>query len=72
MSMRISVPLPYAAEPLSQVATVVAMERAGLDAVWVAETWGYDAPSLMGYLASVTNRIEIGAGSCRCTRGPRP
>lgn len=60
--MRISIPLSYAAEPLDQVPMVVEMERAGLDAVWVAETWGYDAPSLMGYLASVTRRIEIGGG----------
>ena len=60
--MRISVPLSYAVEPLEQVPTIVEMERAGLDAVWVAETWGYDAASLMGYLAAVTSRIEIGAG----------
>ena len=60
--MRISVPLSYAVEPLEQVPMIVEMERAGLDAVWVAETWGYDAASLMGYLAAVTNRIEIGAG----------
>lgn len=60
--MRISVPLSYAVEPLQQVPLVVEMERAGLDAVWVAEAWGYDAASLMGYLAAVTRRIEIGAG----------
>lgn len=60
--MRISVPLSYAAEPLSQVPMVVEMERAGLDAVWVAETWGYDAPSFMGYLAARTDSIAIGAG----------
>jgi alkanesulfonate monooxygenase SsuD/methylene tetrahydromethanopterin reductase-like flavin-dependent oxidoreductase (luciferase family) len=60
--VRISVPLSYAVEPLEQVPMIVEMERAGLDAVWVAETWGYDAASLMGYLAAVTSRIEIGAG----------
>ena len=60
--MRISVPLSYAVEPLSQVDAVVEMERAGLDAVWVAETWGYDAPSFMGYLAARTSRLQIGAG----------
>ena len=60
--MRISVPLSYAIEPLAQVRMVVEMEQAGLDAVWVAETWGYDAPSFMGYLAARTSRIEIGAG----------
>ncbi len=60
--MRISVPLSYALEPLTQVDAVVEMERAGLDAVWVAETWGYDAPSFMGYLAARTTTLEIGAG----------
>lgn len=60
--MRISVPLSYAVEPLAQVDAVVEMERAGLDAVWVAETWGYDAPSFMGYLAARTSRLQIGAG----------
>jgi F420-dependent oxidoreductase-like protein len=29
--------------------------------VWVAEAYGYDAPSLMGYLAAKTERVEIGA-----------
>jgi F420-dependent oxidoreductase-like protein len=60
--MRISVPLSYAVEPLSQVPLVVEMEQAGLDAVWVAETWGYDAPTFMGYLAASTRSIAIGAG----------
>ena len=60
--MRISVPLSYAVEPLTLVPTVVEMERAGLDAVWVAETWGYDSPSFMGYLAAMTSRLAIGAG----------
>ncbi len=55
-------PLSYAAEPLGQVETAVACERAGLDAVWVAEAWGYDAPSVMGFLAARTTRLQIGAG----------
>ena len=29
--------------------------------MWVAEAYGYDAPSLMGYLAAKTERVEIGA-----------
>ena len=60
--MRISVQLSYATEPLGQVDAVVAMEREGLDAVWLAETWGYDVPSFMGYLAARTERVAIGAG----------
>jgi F420-dependent oxidoreductase-like protein len=40
---------------------VVAMEHAGLDLVWVAEAYGFDSPSLMGYLAALTSTVEIGA-----------
>jgi len=40
---------------------VVEMEKAGLDLVWVAEAYGFDSPSLMGYLAALTNKVEIGA-----------
>jgi F420-dependent oxidoreductase-like protein len=38
------------------------MEKAGLDLVWVAEAYSFDAPSLMGYLAALTERVEIGSG----------
>ena len=37
------------------------MEKAGLDLVWVAEAYGFDGPSLMGYLAALTKKVEIGA-----------
>jgi F420-dependent oxidoreductase-like protein len=40
---------------------VAEMEKAGLDLVWVAEAYGFDSPSLMGYLAALTDRVEIGA-----------
>jgi F420-dependent oxidoreductase-like protein len=39
----------------------VALEKAGLDTVWVAEAYGFDGVSLMGYLAAVTETVEIGA-----------
>jgi F420-dependent oxidoreductase-like protein len=39
----------------------VALEQAGLDTVWVAEAYGFDGVSLMGYLAAVTETVEIGA-----------
>jgi alkanesulfonate monooxygenase SsuD/methylene tetrahydromethanopterin reductase-like flavin-dependent oxidoreductase (luciferase family) len=38
------------------------LERAGLDQVWVAEAYGFDAISQVGYLAAVTERVEIGTG----------
>ena len=30
--------------------------------VWVAEAYGYDSPTLMGYLAAKTERLQIAAG----------
>lgn len=40
----------------------IQLESAGLDVVWVAEAYGFDAPSHMGYLAAVTSSMEIGSG----------
>jgi F420-dependent oxidoreductase-like protein len=59
--MKISVPLMYDGNPRAAADQVVALERAGLDGVWVAEAYGYDAPTLMGYLAARTERLEIGS-----------
>src|SRR2546430_6413402 len=40
----------------------VEAERLGLDVCWVAEAWGSDAPSVLGYLAARTERILLGSG----------
>ncbi len=40
---------------------VAGLEKAGLDTIWVAEPYGFDAPTLMGYLAAKTETVEIGA-----------
>lgn len=59
--MRLSMPLSYAGGFTESVDMVVEMEKAGLDVVWVAEAYGFDAPSHMGYLAARTTRVQIGA-----------
>lgn len=41
---------------------VVEAEKLGLDICWVAEAWGSDAPSPLGYLAARTDRILLGSG----------
>ena len=41
---------------------VVELEKVGLDMVWVAEAYSYDAISQIGYLAAVTNKLQIGTG----------
>jgi F420-dependent oxidoreductase-like protein len=44
------------------VAYVQEAERLGLDVCWVAEAWGADAPSPLGYLAATTSRVLLGSG----------
>jgi F420-dependent oxidoreductase-like protein len=41
---------------------VLEAEKLGLDVCWVAEAWGSDAPSALGYLAARTDRIRLGSG----------
>jgi F420-dependent oxidoreductase-like protein len=59
--MKLSTMLMYAGNPREAADQVVSWERAGLDTVWVAEAYGFDSPTLMGYLAARTETIEIGA-----------
>jgi len=59
--MKLSMPLSYAGGFKESAAQVAELEAAGLDMVWVAEAYGFDGVSLMGYLAAVTERVEIGA-----------
>ena len=50
-------------EPFSVLAARVAeLERAGLDVVLVAEAYSFDAISRVGYLAAMTERVQIGTG----------
>jgi F420-dependent oxidoreductase-like protein len=37
-------------------------EKLGLDVCWVAEAWGSEAPSALGYLAARTSRMLLGSG----------
>lgn len=60
--MLLSTQLQYGDDPVRNAEAVVAMEHAGLDVVWVAEAYSFDAVSLMGYLAARTERVQIGAG----------
>ena len=59
--MKLSTPLMYAGNPREAADQVAALEKAGLDTVWVAEAYGFDSPTLMGYLAAKTETIEIGS-----------
>jgi F420-dependent oxidoreductase-like protein len=59
--MRLSTMLDYSRGIKGSLDAVVDLERAGLDIVWVAEAYGYDGVSQMGYLAARTERMEIGS-----------
>jgi F420-dependent oxidoreductase-like protein len=37
-------------------------EKLGMDICWVAEAWGSEAPSVLGYLAARTERMLLGSG----------
>ncbi|MFE6837325.1 LLM class F420-dependent oxidoreductase [Streptomyces sp. NPDC057705] len=59
--MELSMLLDYAGDPRRAADEAAALESAGLDAVWVAEAWGFDSPTIMGYLAARTERLKIGS-----------
>ncbi|MFD9570018.1 LLM class F420-dependent oxidoreductase [Streptomyces sp. NPDC059982] len=59
--MELSMMLDYAGDPRAAADGAAALEAAGLDAVWVAEAWGFDSPTIMGYLAARTERMKIGS-----------
>jgi len=60
--MRIGMQLQYSGGFKESARQVSELEKAGLDIVWVAEAYGFDAPSFMGYLAATTERVHIAAG----------
>ena len=60
--MKLSMSLSYAGGFKEAAKQVVDLEKAGLDIVWVAEAYTFDAISQMGYLAAITERVEIASG----------
>jgi F420-dependent oxidoreductase-like protein len=59
--MKLSTQLMYSGNPRDAADQVVALEKAGLDTIWVPEAYGFDSPTLMGYLAAKTETVEIGS-----------
>jgi F420-dependent oxidoreductase-like protein len=60
--MRISGRLGYGDGFVKGVDRVVKLEEVGLDVVWVAEAYGNDAATRLGYLAARTKRVELASG----------
>ncbi|MGD9998549.1 MAG: LLM class F420-dependent oxidoreductase [Ilumatobacteraceae bacterium] len=60
--MKLSMMINYSGGFKEAAQRVVDLEKAGLDQVWVAEAYSFDAISQIGYLAAITERVEIGTG----------
>jgi F420-dependent oxidoreductase-like protein len=60
--MRIGMSLGYAGGFRDTAAELADFEKAGLDIVFVPEAYSYDAVSQLGYLAAVTERLELASG----------
>ena len=60
--MKLSMAIQYSDRFKDAAQRVVDLEKAGLDQVWIAEAYGFDAISQVGYLAARTDRVEIGTG----------
>ena len=60
--MKLSMQIGYSGGFKDSVRQVQALEKAGLDLVYVAEAYGSDAVSLMGYLAHATETVQIASG----------
>ncbi len=59
--VRIALALDHMADPRASRDLAIRAEQAGCDEVWIPETWGFDAPTLMGAIAVSTSAMTIGA-----------
>ena len=59
--MKLSMSLNYN-NPVQAAEEAADLERAGIDMLWVAELYSFDAVSLLGYLAAKTTTVELASG----------
>lgn len=60
--MKLSMSVSYTGDPKAAAAEARDLESAGVDMLWVAELYSFDAVSILGYLAAHTERAELGSG----------
>src|SRR5437763_15000846 len=63
-AMKLGLSLGYAppgTNPADLFPLVEEAERLDFDSVWVAEAWGTDSVSVLGWLAARTERIKLGS-----------
>ena len=69
--MRTATTVEAATDFSQTVEFVIEAEKLGLEICWVAEAWGSDAVSPLGYLAARTERMLLGSGIIQLgTRSP--
>jgi F420-dependent oxidoreductase-like protein len=61
-SMKLSASLGYTGDPRDAARRAHELEQAGIDMLWVAELYSFDAVSILGYLAAHTERVELATG----------
>ena len=61
-AMKLSMMINYSGDFHADVRRVADLESDGLDVVWIAEAYSFDAISQIGYLSARTERVEIGNG----------
>ena len=60
--MRITTSLNYATDPQTAATQARELEAAGVDCIWIPEAYGFDAVSLLGFLAASTDTVELASG----------
>lgn len=60
--MKIAMTISYSSNVKEMADQVIEYEKAGVDLIWVPEAYGMDAPTVMGYLSAVTEKVEIASG----------
>ena len=60
--MKLSTSVAYTGDPKKAAQRAKDLEAAGVDMIWVAELYSFDAISILGYLAAHTERVELASG----------
>ena len=60
--MKLSASVPYTGDPKQAAERARDLEAAGIDMIWVAELYSFDAVSILGFLAAHTERVELASG----------
>ena len=50
-AMKLSMTLNYTGDPVQAANEAADLEKAGIDMIWVAELYSFDAVSILGFLA---------------------